>query len=279
MVMPCYNRNPEENIMSQEESDMFDEYGLPRYFDMQAELAHTKHVGGLEGTQAMLELCGMGPDKYPLNVGCGAASTNIYIAKTYGVKSVGVDIKPNMVESARKRVERHGVADLIELRTASAMDLPFLDDTFDIVISESVNVFIPDRAKAATEYVRVTKPGGYVGINEAILTQEPSPQMADMLDDIIGYEILPPEYWIGLLEDAGLTGVTSASGNISTREEAKSQMGFMGKGDMWYVLKGTIKFLFKDTYTRGLVKQVGGANPKEIAGLLGYGVFVGQKKG
>jgi arsenite methyltransferase len=265
--------------MTQEESDMFDEYGLPRYFDMQAELGHTKHVGGLKGTQAMLELCGMGPDKYLLNVGCGSASTNIYIAETYGAKSIGVDIKPNMVESARQRVERRGLLELVKLRTASALDLPFLDNTFDIVISESVNVFIPDRARAVMEYKRVARPGGYVGINEAVLTREPTPEVADMLDDIVGYEILPAEYWIGLLKDAGLTGVTSTSSGISTREEARSQMGFMGKGDVWHVLKGTIKMLFKDAYTRGLVKQVGDASPKEITGLLGYGVFVGKKKG
>jgi arsenite methyltransferase len=265
--------------MSQEESDMFDEYGLPRYFDMQAELGHTKHVGGLKGTLEMLELCHMGPDKYLLNVGCGAASTNIYLAETYGIKSVGVDIKTNMVESARQRVARHGVADLVELKQAGALDLPFGDDTFDIVISESVNVFIPDRAGAVAEYKRVAKPGGYVGINEAVLTKEPSPEMVDMLVDIVGYEILPREYWTGLLEGAGLTEVTSTTSGISTMEESRSQMGFMGKGDVWNILKGTVKILFKDAYTRGLVKQVQGASPKELTGLLGYGVFVGKKPG
>jgi len=265
--------------MSQDKSDQFDEYGLPRYFDMQAELAHTKHVGGLKGTLALFELCHMGSDKYLLNVGCGSGSTNIYIAETYGAKSFGVDIKANMVASAQERAVRRGVADMIEYRQAGALDLPFEDNSFDIVISESVNVFIPERAAAVAEYKRVTKPGGYVGINEAILTKEPAPQIADMLDDIVGYEILPPEYWVDLLKDAGLTGVTSRTSGISTREESRSQMGFMGKGDMWYVLRGTIKMLFKDAYTRGLFKQVGGSSPKEITGLLGYGVFVGQKPG
>jgi hypothetical protein len=37
--------------------------------------------------------------------------------------------------------------------------------------------------------------------------------------------------------------------------------------------------LFKDSYTRGLIKQVQGASPKEITDLLGYGIFVGQKGG
>jgi ubiquinone/menaquinone biosynthesis C-methylase UbiE len=265
--------------MSQDKSDQFDEYGLPRYFDMQAEVGHTKHVGGLKGTQELLELCRMGPDKYLLNVGCGSGSTNIYIAETYGIKSVGVDIKENMVQSARKRAERWGVSDLVEFKHAGALDLPFDDNTFDIVISESVNVFIPDRAGAVAEYKRVTKPGGYIGLNEAILTKEPAPGAAAMLDEVVGHEILPPEYWIGLLKDAGLTGVTSTSDNINTREEARSQMGFMGKGDTWHILKGSIKMLFKDSYTRGLIKQVQGASPKEITGLLGYGIFVGQKTG
>jgi SAM-dependent methyltransferase len=221
----------------------------------------------------------MGPDKYLLNVGCGSGSTNIYIAETYGAKSVGVDIKENMVASARERAARRGVADMIEYRQAGALDLPFDDNTFDIVISESVNVFIPDRAAAVEEYKRVTKPGGYIGLNEAIPMTEPTPEVAKLLDDVVGHDILLPSVWENLLKDAGLTGVTSTTSGISTREESRGQMGFIGKGDIRYLLKGMVRVLFKDSYTRSLVKQVQGASPKEITGLLGYGVFVGKKPG
>jgi ubiquinone/menaquinone biosynthesis C-methylase UbiE len=265
--------------MSKYKTDQFDEYGLPRYFDMQAELAHTKHVGGLKGTKELLELCQMGSDKYLLNVGSGSGSTNIFIAETYGAKSFGVDIKDNMVKSAQERAVRHGVADLVEYRQASALDLPFDDNTFDIVISESVNVFIPDRAAAMEEYKRVTKPGGYIGLNEAIPMTDPTPEVAKLLDDIVGHEILPPEYWVDLLKDSGLTDIISKISGVTTREESRSQMGFFGKGDLKYLFKGMVRVLFKDPYTRSLVKQTTGASPKEITGVLGYGVFVGKKPG
>jgi ubiquinone/menaquinone biosynthesis C-methylase UbiE len=263
--------------MSQDKSDQFDEYGLPRYFDMQAKLAQTKHVGGLEGTKEMLALCQMGPDKSLLNVGSGSGSTNIYIAETYGVRSVGVDIKDNMVASAQARAERRGVADLVEYKQASATDLPFEDNTFDIVISESVNVFIPDRAGAVAEYKRVVKPGGYIGLNEAILDREPSPELAGMLDELVGHELLPPTIWEDLLKEAGFIDVRTKISINTTREEARGQMGFLGKGDMWYMLKGMFRMLFKDPYTRSLIKTASSASPKEMTGLMGYGVFVGQK--
>ena len=44
-----------------------------------------------------------------------------------------------------------------------AQDLPFEDDRVDILICESVNTFVPDLDQVAKDYVRVVKPGWYVG--------------------------------------------------------------------------------------------------------------------
>ena len=46
------------------------------------------------------------------------------------------------------------------------LDLPFEADRFDAVIVESVLAFVDDKPRAIRECIRVTKPGGYVGLNE-----------------------------------------------------------------------------------------------------------------
>ncbi len=43
--------------MSTNGNDLIDEHGLPSYFDMQAKLGYTKHIGGSDATRELLEMC------------------------------------------------------------------------------------------------------------------------------------------------------------------------------------------------------------------------------
>ena len=133
----------------------------PSFFDFAAEVGLTKHIGGLEATEALIELCHIGKGSYVLDVGCGVGATPCYLAKRYDCRVVGVDISARMVERSRERAEREKVADVVEFRVADAQDLPFDDDLFDAVITESVTAFPEDKQKAVDEYARVTKPGGF----------------------------------------------------------------------------------------------------------------------
>ncbi len=138
----------------------------PDFFDFAAKVGLTKHLGGLVATEELIELCHIGGSKYVLDVGCGAGVTPSYIAKRCGSKVVGVDISEGMIDRSREKAKREGVADRTEFRVADAQDLPFEDDLFDAVITESVTSFPENKQRAVNEYVRVTKPGGYVGLNE-----------------------------------------------------------------------------------------------------------------
>ena len=144
--------------MGENDEALIDNQGLPRYLDMQAELGYTKHIGGSKATKELLELCEVSPEKVLLNVGCGAGGTTTFIVENCDCQVVGVDIKENMIESARNWAKRKGVVDKTEFRVGNAQDLPFEDNTFDILICESVNIFIPDKSKAMGEYKRVVKP-------------------------------------------------------------------------------------------------------------------------
>ena len=88
-------------------------------------------------------------------------------------KVVAIDISRDMVKRAEERAKKKRVKDKVEFRVADAQNLPFEDDLFDAVISESVNAFIEDKQKAINEYKRVVKPGGYIGFNEATWIEMP----------------------------------------------------------------------------------------------------------
>jgi SAM-dependent methyltransferase len=73
-------------------------------------------------------------------------------------KLVGLDLNEAMLTVAgRLRSD-------IEWRQGDAADLPFPDDTFDVVLCQSALMFFPDRAQALREMARVTRPGGTVAV-------------------------------------------------------------------------------------------------------------------
>jgi ubiquinone/menaquinone biosynthesis C-methylase UbiE len=261
--------------MNEKNESLINEHGLPRYLDMQAKLGYTKHIGGSKATRELLGMCQISSEKVVLNVGCGAGGTTTFIVENYGCRVVGVDIKENMIESARNWAQRKGAEHKTDFRVADAQELPFEDDTFDILICESVNIFIPDKAKAAREYKRVIKPGGAIGLNEPIFIKPPSPAAKKILQEFVGHEILPPADWEALISDISLSNIITKTYPIKVREESRSQMGFFSRGDMISLLGNMLKVLFgSDPFARNLIKQVR-SNPKEFYDFFGYGLFVG----
>ena len=179
--------------------------GLLDYFDMQAALGFTKHLGGWIATRELAQLCHLAPGDEILNVGSGTGVPSIRLATEFDCRVVGIDLLPAMVASAEDWAERKGETDRVIFRVADAQDLPFAEDRFDAVICESVNTFVPDLDRAAQEYVRVTKPGGYVGLSEAIWVTPPSEISEDILNSLTGRRIRTSDEWVDMLKSAGLS--------------------------------------------------------------------------
>jgi arsenite methyltransferase len=254
----------------------------PTFFDFAAEVGLTKHIGGVEATDALIELCHIGQGKYVLDVGCGAGVTPCYIAKKYGTRVVGVDIIERMVERSKERAEKEKLADRVEFRVADAQDLPFEDALFDAVVTESVTSFPEDKQKAVNDYVRVTKPGGYVGLNESVwLKVPPPPEVVAWAEQDVGSSVKPltPEAWAGLLEAAGLRDITVRTYEIDTGDEAKGILQRYGLGGMLRVWWRILLLYVKNPAYRSFVKGVrqSGLIPENLQEYFGYGLFVGQK--
>jgi arsenite methyltransferase len=256
--------------------------GKPQFFDFAAEVGLTKHIGGLEATDALIELCHITPDSYVLDVGCGAGVTPAYIARKVGCRVAGVDIIPKMVERSEEAARREGVSDLTEFKVADAQDLPFEDNLFNAVITESVAAFPEDKQKAVGEFARVTKPGGYVGLNETAWIKVPvPPEIVAWASQEVGATVKPltPEEWTGLLETVGLKDVVSKIYPIDVKDETKGILQRYGlRGMLRSSLRGFRLYLKSPDY-REFVKEVGqsGITPENLTDYFGYGLFVGKK--
>ena len=254
----------------------------PSFFDFAAEVGLTKHMGSLAATEALVESCHIGKDSYVLDVGCGVGVTPCYLAKKHGCRVVGVDISPKMVERSRERARREKVSNQVEFRVADAQDLPFEDNLFDAVITESVTAFPEGKQKAANEYARVAKPGGFIGLNESIWRKTPPPpEIIAWAEQDLGANLKPltTEAWLGLLESAGLKEITMKTYEIRTQEEEKGILQRYGWGGLLGVMGRMLLLYVRSPAYRKFVKEVrqGGVTPPNLEEYFGYGLFVGRK--
>ena len=87
---------------------------------------------------------------------------------------VGLDTAPNMLELARKKIERAGACDTIRLTQGSATAIPFADALFDVVtISFGIRNLLAHLDEALAEMHRVLAPNGRVLILELSTPQNP----------------------------------------------------------------------------------------------------------
>lgn len=256
----------------------------PGFFDFAAQVGLTKHIGGVEATEALLQLCHVDGNSYVLDVGCGVGVTPCFIAKKHGCRVVGVDISARMIERSRERASREEVADRVEFWVADAQDLPFPDGLFDAVITESVTAFPEDKQRAVNEYVRVTKLGGYVGLNEsAWLKAPPPPDVVAWVAQDVGATAQPltSAAWTSLLEVAGLCEITARTYAINTQAEMRGILDRYGLRGMLKVWGRIVLLYARSPAYRKFVKQVGagGLTPDNLEEYFGYGLFVGMKSG
>ena len=81
-----------------------------------------------------------------LDVGCGIGGPARYLAHTYGCRVDGIDLTPELVETGRVLTERCKLADRVVLQVGNALELPYPDQTFDVVWCQNVTMNIADKA-------------------------------------------------------------------------------------------------------------------------------------
>ncbi len=104
-----------------------------------------------------------------LDIGCGAGVDTILAAIIVGPKgsAIGVDIVSEMIARAESNL-RMMALDNVKFQKVSGEDLPFSDDTFDVVISNGAINLIPDKDAAMSEIIRVLKPTGRLMVADQI---------------------------------------------------------------------------------------------------------------
>ena len=181
---------------------------------------------------------GLRDKKKILDVGCGTGAVTFDLARSTNGHVIGIDIDSEKLEEARKLL---GPLSNLELLEADAQDLPFEDETFDLVVFTIVLMYVPDKQKAVNEMARVTKKGGHVLAvmepdNAGTIEYPPTPTRALMLKAM---EELNADLETGrklkfLFNTAGLRtecGIETETDYILIKDDAKRTE--MVKNQLW----------------------------------------------
>jgi ubiquinone/menaquinone biosynthesis C-methylase UbiE len=172
--------------------------------------------GGVDhGRRLVGERLALRPGTALLDLGCGTGDQTRELAAQVvpGGRAVGLDLSRTMIDEARRRSE---AADLpVQFEVGDAQCLPFADGTFDACRTERMLIHVPDAPAALAEMVRVTRPGGRVGVIDA----EVETVIFDSADRELTRRIVTAfadsfqNGWIGrrlprMMAEAGLTALT-----------------------------------------------------------------------
>lgn len=179
-------------------------------------------MGFLQGHgEAMTDILKPSGAHKVLDIAGGTGEPSLTIASMLDGGQVTItDLSDGMLDVARGKATERGVSN-VDFQTADACELPFEDNSFDLVSCRLGFMFFPDMMMAAKEIVRVLKPGGRFAttvwgqpennfwvtcmvknINEQIGWPAPPPGAPGM------FRCAPPNLMKELFEQAGLRDVT-----------------------------------------------------------------------
>lgn len=126
------------------------------------------HIRGRAATLELAKTAGVDATKRVLDVGSGVGGTSRCLAGEFGCRVTGIDLTDEYCRAAAMLTAKIGLTDLVDFRQGDATNMPFPDDSFDVVWTEHVAMNIPDKRGLYGEMYRVMKPGGTLAIYDIL---------------------------------------------------------------------------------------------------------------
>jgi arsenite methyltransferase len=238
-------------------------------------LGDSFHPGGLRLTQQLGELLELGPGLRVLDVASGKGESAIFLARHFGCQVVGIDFGSENVRESAARSSDAGLAQLVQFHQGDAETIDFPNAEFDAVICECAFCTFPDKPAAATEFSRILKPGGRVGLSDLTRSTALAPELEGLLAWIACIaDARPAAEYVAYLEAAGFISL-----NVEPHDEALAEMvreiqGKLLGAELMSKLKkldiGGVDFTQAKTLARAAADAV-------RARTLGYAIVTGQK--
>lgn len=189
------------------------------------ELMEDFHILGRLATNAIVTLAAVTAADRVLDAGSGVGGTARYLAHQVGCHVDAVDMTAEYCETSRWLNTLTGLSDLIDVHEGNVLELPFEDGSFDVVISQHVQMNIEDKAGLYAEAWRVLAPGGRLALWDATAGPvEPLRFRVMWADSAEASHLVTPERLRLLVEE---TGFEVAAWNDLTLDSVKFMRAWM----------------------------------------------------
>jgi SAM-dependent methyltransferase len=164
--------------------------------------------GGKLATSQLLAWAGFQPGETVLELASSFGISAINLAKTYGVKVVGVEKDTNSIALARRNIQAAGLTGQVKIIEGDIFHLEEISGHFDYILAEAILTMqsIPLKAKILTQVKSHLKPGGKFLAHE-LFGRENLEEIHRELSKVNHVNVTPLSEigWINACENAGLT--------------------------------------------------------------------------
>lgn len=158
------------------------------------------HPGGFKATKELIGRIGFPRGTKVLEAGCGTGRTACYLA-SLGCSVTAIDRNEKMIQKATRRARLSGFP--VRIVQADAASMPFADETFDAVFTESVTAFTQG-SSAIREYLRVLKPKGVLYDRELAFSKKLTAAQKEELQSFYGlHHLRTSSEWQHLMRKSG----------------------------------------------------------------------------
>ena len=209
-----------------------------------------------------------------IDIGCGIGGSTLYLAEKYNANATGITLSPVQANRATERAKNAGLDHKTQFHVIDALQMPFPDNSFDLIWSLESGEHIPNKQKFLQECYRILQPGGtfiFVTWCHRNLDKNSGGQLTDderkHLAEIYRVYCLP--YVISLAEyeqiatEAGFKNIQTADWSkavapfwdtvIDSALNLESILGLINAG--WTTIQAALSLpLMSNGYKRGLIK-------------------------
>lgn len=145
--------------------------------------------GGIKTVHEVAINSFLNENKKVLEIGSNTGFTTINLSLLTGCSGHGIDVNDNSIEESNRLAKVHGIQNKVKFSKADATNLPFQDESFDVVWCSNVTSFIKDKEKAIGEYLRVLKQNGILVFVPIYYLEEPPKELIKEVSKAIASDL------------------------------------------------------------------------------------------
>lgn len=241
------------------------------YYGVDGKQQKERRQAQIDLIEEVLKWSGVEDANNILDVGCGIGGSSLYLAEKFNAQATGITLSPVQASRAAQRATEANLGTKTEFMVANAQEMPFADDSFDLVWSLESGEHMPDKTKFLQECYRVLKPGGTLimvtwchrDTKKVPLTLDEKKHLQDIYKvyylpyviSLAEYEAIAQQLPLNNIRTADWSTAVAPFWNIVIDSAFNPQafLGLLFSG--WSTIQGALSLgLMSSGYDRGLIK-------------------------